>query len=1386
MIMSEITSNKSQKQSKPVANPPRKSDPEVIPPLFRKLDWLTAGVAFIVVWTIYFLTMAPELTLEDSGELVTGAVYAGIPHPPGYPVWTIYTWLWTVLVPWGNFAWRVTLAELTAAAFGCGLVALMVSRGSSMLMEGIEELKRLTGNWERSICAVSGLTAALLVGLDGYMWSESVVINRISLFGMPWLMIVLVCLLRWMYAPSQLRYLYVAMFCFGICSTIHQTLVCAAMGIELAVLVAQPRLGRDLLFGNSLLYIAVLFLKASHMVTILETPTILNIFHIVGLLSISGCLWLIIKTNRLCTEILPSLIMLALFVLGASFYFYEAIAGMSNPPMQWGYPRTVEGFFHALSRGQYDKILPTDIFNDPVKFLSQMVLLVRGITDEFNLVYALLALLPFLFIFKMQRRERAWIIGLCGIYFCVAVLLMILFNPNVDRASMDLIKVFFASSHAIVGIMVGYGLALTAAFMATHYQRFRLWGLVGGVIAVVMALYCLKEKTGELYFGMDGDISLGDLPRWIMQAFEKNQYGLPVFANLILIAMGLAFVAGVVIYKNRAPLALTLGLFALMPLHPGLSHWFTSEQRGHMFGYWFGHDMFTPPFKGPDNKPLYPEMTKDAILFGGTDPGRFCPTYMIFCESFTPHNCQPAEDQKFDRRDVYIITQNALADGTYLCYIRAHYNRSRQIDPPFFSELFHSRLFSPLDTVFTKIGDNIEKRRRTSTSLFTGDDFTNLPAFIAKLKPSANRDKLSEWIFNNLSKETQTLLARQGANAIVRAALARDLNFLLERELKARQEERALMEEKNQNDIEVAAGSQSVKRQDEIKAKLAALAKVEPLYDKERFAQVNISPYLSKFIDEKPKSHTRIRLNRLLLEEAYSAEIAKSLGGVYPDREIAIPSPEDSQRCFNNYLEDAKRRAEMKPPQLKPGEDVHVVGDRVQVSGQVAVMAINGLLTKVIFDNNPDNEFYVEESFPLDWMYPYLTPYGIIMKVNRQPLPVLTEEILKKDHDFWKEYIKRMTGDIIDYDTKVADVAKWIEQTYLRRNFDGFTGDRKFMRDKDAPKAFSKLRSSIGGVYAWRLSAQCPPEYRPKTDAEIRRMYQEANFTFLQAFALCPYSPEAVFRYVNLLLQFNQFDDALIVAETCGKLDPYNSSVSGLVSNLKTWKQQQAESEKSRAGTIQALEDEFKKNPSNFQAAFNLASAYSQLQQNSKALAILDSIIANPKADASVFDLASTLLFRTPTGVQHFEEALKKDPANLAVAVTLAGACQQSQQADRANQLLDTIIANPNVDANVLGSAGNIAVKLNSLPRIEAVLEKVTKLNPGNPEPWYDLAVMKATLNKPVEAVQALTEALDVNAKRLTANPAAPNLLTNAQAEPRFSALRALPAFQKLVETKVK
>ena len=156
-----------------------------VPPLFRKIDWLALIITFAVIWTVYFLTLAPEQTLEDSGELCTGSFYAGIPHPPGYPFWAIYSWLWTKLLLVGNVAWRVEVGEATAAALACGLIAFMVSRGSSMLMEGIEELRNITGKWENIICLVSGTVAGLLLGLGGVMWSESVAINRISPFGVP-------------------------------------------------------------------------------------------------------------------------------------------------------------------------------------------------------------------------------------------------------------------------------------------------------------------------------------------------------------------------------------------------------------------------------------------------------------------------------------------------------------------------------------------------------------------------------------------------------------------------------------------------------------------------------------------------------------------------------------------------------------------------------------------------------------------------------------------------------------------------------------------------------------------------------------------------------------------------------------------------------------------------------------------------------------------------------------------------------------------------------------------------------------------------------------------------------------------------------------------------
>src|SRR5213080_3139022 len=269
--------------SQTVPSPPAKP---ITPPLFRKIDWLTFGVTALLVFLGYLYTLAPDLTLEDSGELATGSFYAGVPHPPGYPVWTLFTWLFTVLAPVSNIAWRVALASAVAGALACGLIALIASRGGSMILEGIEEFKTIDRRSENALCVLAGYVAGMLIGFNGFMWSQAVIVE-VYPFSLLSFVGVLACLLRWIYAPHQRRYLYWALFLFGICFTNHMTLIVAAMGIEAAVIAAQPRLGRDLMLGNSVLFAIGLIAKANGMLPNLDNNRpLFAIYLVIGFGSI--------------------------------------------------------------------------------------------------------------------------------------------------------------------------------------------------------------------------------------------------------------------------------------------------------------------------------------------------------------------------------------------------------------------------------------------------------------------------------------------------------------------------------------------------------------------------------------------------------------------------------------------------------------------------------------------------------------------------------------------------------------------------------------------------------------------------------------------------------------------------------------------------------------------------------------------------------------------------------------------------------------------------------------------------------------------------------------------------------------------------------------------
>ena len=66
-------------------------------------------------------------------------------------------------MPFSNIAWRVAVGSAVAGAIGSGMLAMLVSRGSSMMIEGIADLKNIDRRWEGAICVVSGFVAGALL-----------------------------------------------------------------------------------------------------------------------------------------------------------------------------------------------------------------------------------------------------------------------------------------------------------------------------------------------------------------------------------------------------------------------------------------------------------------------------------------------------------------------------------------------------------------------------------------------------------------------------------------------------------------------------------------------------------------------------------------------------------------------------------------------------------------------------------------------------------------------------------------------------------------------------------------------------------------------------------------------------------------------------------------------------------------------------------------------------------------------------------------------------------------------------------------------------------------------------------------------------------------------
>jgi len=1089
-------------------------------PFFEKQDWSAFWTATLIALAVYVVTLAPTVGLEDAGELAVAADWLGVPHPPGYPIWTMLGWVFARLFSFVQFrgqpnpAYGVGMLSAVCGALAAGCTALLIGCSGRRIIATSPLLGHEAGTRsQRVICWISAVSASLLFAFAPIMWSQAVIIEVYSLNAL-FLMLIMTLIYVWTQRPNA-RTLLWASFIFGLGLTNYQVILLAGFALAICIMLRDFALFRDFMLAAAPYALVFMLVKLGVL------PEIVHPLHWSAWLYLGlNAVWLIAIFLLLPNGRTVSLCVL-LAQAGVAFYAYMPIVSdLRNPPMNWGYPRTWEGFKHAISRGQYEAIDPAHILSP--RFLEQMGTYVADLTINFQLPLVLIGFLPFA-AWRLSWRGRkldmittallltalasillplraivpAYKFPALGVALLMAAGGLLIIVDRLEAMVQDHLMARGAAlwerltALAVLALIALAGVGLVARDIIDDTRPLReatgplapeQFRAIMGELAftIGVTLFMLAAVTAIIWLHRRKIITLSvneHSRQWLMSTtitFVILSIGLIALADLKMDIQD-TFIQRVKFISSHALFAMWIGyglIFALsalqnrlgrhhllsttalvvtayLPLVPlAVNQWNTellrvyggAEQINRDFGWQFGNyqlrgaeailEELSPDEEPPPNPTYPPAMGDEAIFFGGTDPGRFVPTYMIYSADVRP--------------DVYLITQNALADNTYLQVMRDLYG----------------------------------------------------------------------------------------------------------------------------NDIWIPSASEST--------------------------------------------------------EAF--------------------------RIFVDEVQSGKREAQA---------GITIQDGRVQVSGVLGVMEINGILARMIFDRNIDrHDFYIEESYVIRWMYPHLTPHGLIMQINREPLPLLPPETVTDDMDFWDWYTRRLIS------------------------------RREFQRDVVARKSFSKLRSALAGLYAYR------------------GMLDEAEHAFLEAYLLYPLSPEANFRLAEVYMRRRQFDQAETVIAEFGRQDPANERVGqflGQIDHLRrAW---------SRIETLQREAPEGRMAPAQ---ALELLTLYREVGDMGNFGQLARSMLDNDALPPNVhFDLARQFEAANRTGqtVQALDKVLERLAPDAVRPGFFIQAAQMYGRAGRPDRMRDT-------------------------------MDRYLAREPADWRAWLDHATLSLQLQEPDTAVESLRQAV--------------------------------------------
>ena len=739
--------------------------------------------------------------------------------------------------------------------------------------------------------------------------------------------------------------------------------------------------------------------------------------------------------------------------LGVSFYIYMPIVSdLRNPPMNWGYPRTWEGFKHALTRGQYEKIAPTNIFAP--RFLQQLGGYFTDLRVQFTLLLAPLGFLPFA-AWQISppgddRRIRLpRLAAAAGAIVLACLLWSIDFwvpanaIPDAQASRLRLV--------ALLLLLAGGVLALAARVRPLHAALallvpmivFVLLGNMGSVEAVFDA-----SRLDKLLFG--GILLLGGL------------------GGLLLLLGQLDTVSRRAMHTDNTSERITVGLTLLGVLGFALAFLFKVIQAVLIY-----QQARSAKFPGATITEQWGRFSAGAtpalslfalvltlILLAGAILGYRHLTRRGGADFSLDHVSQ----------QWLIATVSAFLVMSVLLIVLANPKGDLQ------------------DTFIQKV------KFISSHGLFAIWIGYGLVFGLATL------DTLVVWLSRRRAGDVAGVPAPASAAPLASLAMGGALLVTLALPLipihQNYTNERLVFEfggaEQNGHDYGWQFGNYQLRGAEAVTEELDA--DEEPLPNPAYPPAMGTNAIFfggtdpGRFVPTYMIYSARVREDVFLITQNALADntYMSVMRDLYGDK-IWIPTPEESASAFQIYVEEVQSGKRPK------NADLVIENGRVQVSGALGVMEINGILCEMIFKYNKSRHpFYIEESYVIPWMYPYLSPHGLIMKINNEQIP-LQPDIIRNDLDFWDWYVRRLTR------------------------------DERYRRDIVALKSFSKLRSAIAGLYSARGHLR-----------EAEQAYQEARLLYFV-------SPEANFRMVqDVLLRQQRYGEALDLIDLFIAADPNN------------------------------------------------------------------------------------------------------------------------------------------------------------------------------------------------------------------------------------------------------